>query len=78
MRAASVRYTSDKEVLTIEGNGRVDAEIWYQSVPGQPRTYTSARKLRYWLREGSFDGEDFNILDLQQLSPRLRLPGSRR
>jgi hypothetical protein len=78
VRAASVRYTSDKEVLTIEGNGRQDAEIWYQSVPGQPRTYTSARKLRYWIREGEFDGEDFNILDLQQLSPRLRLPGSRR
>jgi hypothetical protein len=78
VRAASVRYTSDKEVLTIEGNGRTDAEIWYQSVPGQPRTYTSARKLRYWIREGEFDGEDFNILDLQQLSPRLKLPGRRR
>ena len=78
VRASSVRYTSDKEVLTIEGNGRTDAEIWYQSVPGQPRTYTSARKLRYWIREGEFDGEDFNILDLQQLSPRLKLPGGRR
>jgi hypothetical protein len=77
VRAASVRYTSDKEVLTIEGNGRTDAEIWYQSVPGQPRTYTSARKLRYWLREGTFEGEDFNVLDLQQLSPRLKLPGRR-
>jgi hypothetical protein len=78
VRAASVRYTSDKEVLTIEGSGRTDAEIWYQSLPGQPRTYTSARKLRYWIREGEFDGEDFNVLDLQQLSPRLKLPGRRR
>jgi hypothetical protein len=77
VRAASVRYSSDKEVLTIEGNGRTDAEIWYQTVPGQPRTYTSARKLRYWIREGTFDGEDFNILDLQQLSPRLKLPSTR-
>jgi hypothetical protein len=73
-----IRFESgDKEVLTIEGNGRTDAEIWYQTVPGQPRTYTSARKLRYWIREGTFDGEGFNQLDVQQLSPRLKLPGTR-
>jgi hypothetical protein len=78
VRAASVRYTSDKEVLTIEGNGRTDAEIWYQSVPGQPRTYTSARKLRYWIRDGSFDGEDFNVLDLQQIGKGLKLRDRRR
>jgi hypothetical protein len=78
IRAAKVRYAGDKEVLTIEGNGRTDAEIWHQSVPGEPRTYTSARKLRYWLRDGTFDGEDFNTFDLQQIGPRVKLPLRRR
>jgi hypothetical protein len=78
VRAATVRYTSDKEILTIEGNGRIDAEIWHQAVPGEPRTYTSARKLRYWLRDGTFDGEDFNTLDLQQIGPKLNLRDKRR
>jgi hypothetical protein len=76
-RAAKIGYTSDKEVLTVEGDGRSDAQIWYQAAPGQPRSYTSARKFRYWLRDGTFDGEDFSVLDLQQLG-NLKFGGARR
>lgn len=78
VRAANVRYAGDKEVLTVEGDGRADAQIWYQAVPGEPRTHTAARKFRYWLRDGTFDGEDFSVLDVQQIGRGLKIRGGQR
>ena len=76
--APRISYTSDKEVLTLEGDGRADAELWYQTLPGQPSSYGAARKWRYWLRTGMFDVEDARPLEFQLNGiDKIRLPGRR-
>jgi hypothetical protein len=79
VRAPKISYASDKQVLTLEGDGRAEAELWYQNVPGQPNSYAAAQKWRYWLDSGLFDVEGAKVFDLQQLGTgSFRLPGMRR
>jgi hypothetical protein len=76
--APRIAYTSDKEVLTLEGDGRADAELWYRAVPGQAPSYGAARKWRYWLRTGLFDVEDARPFEFQLNGiDKIRLPGRR-
>jgi hypothetical protein len=76
-QAPLVAYASDKEVLTLEGNGRADAELWYRDAPGQANSYASARKWRYWMQTGMFDVEDAKVFNLNQFQGgRIRLPGA--
>jgi hypothetical protein len=80
VHAPLVAYSTDKEVLTLEGDGRADAELWHREAPGQSSSYASARKWRYFLRTGMFDVEDaktFNIQDFNN-GGRIRIPGGRR
>lgn len=67
VQAASVRYNSAKEVLTIEGDGRADAHLWWQSAPGQPPDDSTFRKVQYNLRTGQFLGGDFSNINLRNL-----------
>ncbi|MCE9525756.1 MAG: hypothetical protein K8R36_06850, partial [Planctomycetales bacterium] len=41
-RAARIGYTSDKDQLVLEGDGRNDAEFWHQAGPGKDHSYTAA------------------------------------
>jgi hypothetical protein len=76
--APRIAYTGDKEVLTLEGDGRADAELWYRTTPGQPSSYGAARKWRYWLRTGMFDVEDAKPFEFQLNGiDKIRLPGRR-
>jgi hypothetical protein len=76
--APRIAYSSDKEVLMLEGDGRADAELWYRTAPGQPSSYGAARKWRYWLRTGMFDVEDARPFEFQLNGiDKIRLPGRR-
>jgi hypothetical protein len=78
VHAPRISYTSDKELLTLEGDGRADAELWYRTVPGQPSSYGAARKWRYWLQTGMFDVEDAKPFEFQLNGiDKIRLPGRR-
>jgi hypothetical protein len=78
VHAPLVAYSTDKEVLTLEGDGRADAELWYRDAPGQNSSYASARKWRYFLRTGMFDVEDAKQFNIQDFRGRIRVPGGRR
>jgi hypothetical protein len=47
--AQSVRMTYDesKDLLILDGNGSVNAEIYYEPYPGGPRSKSSAQKIQY-------------------------------
>ncbi len=78
VHAPRITYTSDKEVLSLEGDGRADAELWYRTVPGQPSSYGAASKWRYWLRTGLFDVEGARPFEFQLNGiDKIRLPGRR-
>ncbi len=49
-------YTSATEYITIEGDGRANAVINYQSAPGERFNPISIEKARYNIRTGEFDG----------------------
>ncbi|MDX1948634.1 MAG: hypothetical protein SFU86_24820 [Pirellulaceae bacterium] len=78
VQAPLISFSSDKEVLTLEGDGHADAELWYRTIPGEPSSYAAARKWRYWLRTGMFDVEDARVFDLNNPGGKFRLPGGRR
>jgi hypothetical protein len=76
VHAPRIAYSSDKEVLSLEGDGRADAELWYRTVPGQPSSYGAASKWRYWLRTGLFDVEGARPFEFQLNGiDKIRLPG---
>lgn len=66
-RAARIGYTSDKDQLILEGDGRSDAELWHQPSPGAQHSYTAAGKIRYHRKSNSLEVDDAKILDLGSL-----------
>ena len=74
VQAPLISYSSQKEVLTLEGDGHADAELWYRTIPGEPSSYAAARKWRYWLRTGMFDVEDARVFDLKN-GGKFQMPG---
>jgi hypothetical protein len=75
VQAASVGYTSDKEVLTIRGDGRADAHVWQSPAPGEAPTKIQFQRGSYNLRTGKFDGDGFKRIELQNPDGiRLRAP----
>jgi hypothetical protein len=80
-RAARIAYTTEKEQLVLDGDGRMDAQIWYRSGPGKPRAYQSARKIMYWRKTNQIDieGGGAGTLDqLQGMTLPTRMPGAKR
>jgi hypothetical protein len=79
VQAPRIAFTSDKELLTIEGDGFKEAELWHRRAPGEPSSYAAARKWSYWLRSGTLSVEGSKEFNIQQLpAGLLRLPGGRR
>lgn len=60
-RAHRITYAEAKDLLILEGDGRNDAQLFRQTVPGGPVSSTTARRIQYWpsLRKGSIDGPRF-------------------
>ena len=76
--APRIEYTSDKQLLTLKGVGRADAQLWYRDGPGQPESASAARNWSYWLDTGKIVGEGIGPTTIQPPPGRgLRLPGAR-
>jgi hypothetical protein len=66
-RGDRISYTTDKEQLVLQGDGRNDAELWHQQVKGGQYSYTAATKIMYWRGKNEVVFEGGKVLDLQQL-----------
>ncbi len=66
-RAERISYTTDKEQLVLQGDGRNDAELWHQQVKGGQYSYTAATKIMFWRGKNEVVFEGGKVLDLQQL-----------
>lgn len=66
-RAHRISYTSLKDMLVVKGDGRTDAELWYQQKGAATHAYQAAREFRYWPKTGAIEVEDARVIDLQQL-----------
>ena len=51
-RAHRITYAQAKDVLTLEGNSRRDAQLYMQENVGQPLQQTEAKLIRYWPSTG--------------------------
>jgi hypothetical protein len=65
VKAPRIKYTSDKQLLTLEGDGRADAQLWYREGPGQPESSSAAQKWEYWLETGKFKAEGIGPTTIQ-------------
>jgi hypothetical protein len=74
VEAASIRYTSDKEVLTIEGSARTPIHGWHTAVVGQRPTTIRGQKVSYHLRSGQLEADSVDRIEFD-LNGGLRLPG---
>ncbi len=68
-RAARIGYTSDKDQLVLEGDGRKDAEFWHQAAPGSQHSYTAAGKIRFQRKTNTLEVDDGKSLTLGSLPP---------
>lgn len=78
-RASRIGYTSDKDQLVLEGDGRNDAEFWHQAAPGSQHSYTAAGKIRFQRKTNTLEVDDGKSLTLGSLPPSNKpLPSRRR
>ena len=68
-RAARVGYTSDKDQLVLEGDGRNDAEFWYQPGPGTSNSYAHAGKITFQRKTNTLEVDDGKSFTLGSLPP---------
>ena len=68
-RAARIGYTSDKDQLVLEGDGRNRAEFWHQAAPGSQHSYTTAGKIRFQRKTGTLEVDDGKSFTLGSLPP---------
>jgi hypothetical protein len=67
-RAARIGYQDEKQLLTLQGDGRQDAELTRQTRIGGPQSHLKARKIMYWKLDNRVEVDDARMLDLQQLN----------
>jgi hypothetical protein len=65
--AHRLTYTEAKDLLTLEGDGRRDAELFRQERPGDPPAQTLARQIFYWRSSNSVSINKARLLDLNQI-----------
>jgi hypothetical protein len=75
VEAASIRYTSDKEILTIEGSTRSNARVWRRTAPGQKEDTMDGQKFKYHLRSGQIELDSINSIELNNLKGGFGFPG---
>jgi len=67
-RAKRISFAEAKQLIILEGDGRVEAELWRQARTGAARSHTAARKILYWHNEDPrltrVEVNDASVLDL--------------
>jgi len=62
--ACRMAYTEAKDLLTLEGDGRTDAELFRQEYVGGPTSRAAARKIRYCPSSNTLNVSDARSLEL--------------
>jgi hypothetical protein len=71
--APVVGYGSDKEVLSIQGDGRADAKAWWHRIPGDDPIRYEGQLLKYNLRTGMMETDVVKNVHIP-LGPNIKLP----
>jgi hypothetical protein len=66
-RAHRMTFTEAKDLLVLEGNGSVDAQIFYQARPGEPTSHTGIGRMKYWRSRNEVEIENARFLDVGNL-----------
>ena len=61
-----VTYADSKEQLSLPGDGRTPARIFYRQHRGGPQTEATAGKITYWLNENRADVNNASRINLGQ------------
>jgi lipopolysaccharide export system protein LptA len=62
-RSARATYAQAKDLVILEGDGRSDAELFKQEVPGGPVSRFAAQKLEYYIKTGQVKTEGVRAYD---------------
>ena len=74
-RAQRIAYSTAKEQLIVEGDGRSQAELWYTPGQGKPEAYQQARKITFLQRTGSIEVDGATSIDLNNVGA-IKIPGA--
>jgi len=66
-RGHRITYVQAKDLLVLEGDGRVDAELWHQTQVGGARSPFAARRILCWPGANRVEVGDARHLDCSQL-----------
>jgi hypothetical protein len=73
VRAHRISYASEKDLLVLKGDGRSDAEVWFQQPNSTTHGYQKARELKFWPKTGNVridQGGSFDLRFSEQTQPR--------
>jgi lipopolysaccharide export system protein LptA len=65
-RGNRITYAEAKDLLVLEGDGRSDAELFRQPLPGVPTSKAAARKILYWPKTNRLKVDGARSLELSQ------------
>lgn len=65
-RGNRITYAEAKDLLVLEGDGRSDAELFRQPLPGVPTSKAAARKILYWPKTNRVKVDGARSLELSQ------------
>jgi len=67
-RGHRITYTEAKDLLVLEGDGRNDAELFRQILPGAAASRAAAQRILYWPKTNRLKVEDARSLEIGQFS----------
>jgi len=63
-RAQRLSFDPGKDLLMLQGDTRSEAQLWYQSRVGGPRSTLSARQIKFWPKANRYKLDGVGMLDL--------------
>jgi hypothetical protein len=66
-RAHKLSFAEAKDLLVLEGNGSIDAQLFRQSRPGGPTSQAAARRIMFWRSTNRVEVDDARFLDIGNL-----------
>jgi hypothetical protein len=67
-RAHRLTFAEKKSLLVLEGDGRGDAQLFRQPVPGGPTSQAAARRILYWRSTNRVEIDDARFFDFGQFT----------
>ena len=67
-RAHRLTFAEKKSLLVLEGDGRSDAQLFRQPLPGGPTSQAAARRILYWQSTNRVEIDDARFFDFGQFT----------